>query len=647
LNAPQDNDKFQYNSGSPDSIRFDWSIYTSDVVPFNYTWQFKNKSDPQAEYQDVQSFQLDTSKTDQRISNEQITTLPNIGLPEFGEFSWRLETVDREKNDSVVSSVPRSFRAVPETGEPLLVFSNPDQNDVEYTDNEQLDYADVGFKFSVKDSPEDGTLSLSVDGDKIYSEDVGSGSTQRVEAKQIPIGDHQATVRFKSDSFDKNISHSFRVERFTESEPNQTTVRLRSPEGANGNDPVLYQGVADIFSWVVYADNPYETELTIEDDQGSVVDTYYRDSDRTGEISVFRELNLVNLSQGDYSFSAYVNTTQGEYDETDVRNFTVVDFDTPDSSLQSPQNGSTFTTDEKVNFSWETETFDESFRTQLLVREADSVNPRTLYNKSQSPFLVESHLVSEDFPAGEYRWKVRNKRNPESESEEFYFTVEDTDTNPPDIHTVSPSQNYTYTVDDFETTTDVYFNYSVEVFTEGDSDVDLLLSREDNGLSNFTVQASDTQDTNDGKVDYSKLGNLEEDGYFWKVRVTHPDGDQFTTDETGFSVGNATAPRPDDGTDEEKKGGAIGTGLRTIIGVIAVFGSVIGGVGRLLVASIITILVGGLTAKISNEVGILAVVLMSFVFVVSGWMYSWVGTILFLIGAGIFIISIRKVTGGD
>lgn len=633
LKEPADGKDILRQTGETKNIRFKYDIKTG-ANPVDYI-VYVNESGQPNQFSSVDSGTV--SKTQDTVS---VNT--DLGFNDFQTYNWKVNITEQNTN-YVNQSVTWSFQTINESKTDILLnFDQPRDNQF-YRITGQYPTTTVPFDFEW-DSNKAGTVTLKLDGEtsaKIFDEDVPSGFDAQRITEELGVGSYTATLNFKADDgTTETKTRSFAVDRQI---PN-VTVSTREPKEGD----TVYTDSAETFSWVISnADQPGDTWLEIYDSNNNLEENFTRQYNTQNEVQVYNELETVDWGSGTYEMTAYLTTGNGTQKSSKTVSFDVEDIQEPRvNTFTAPKNNSVWNETKQVNFTAEVEAFQQATTAEIIVRPVEDYNGRPVAEQDVSAYSTETVTGSSKFQPGQYAWYVRMSSNPVFTSDAYYFTVEESNPKSPSFTLNNPQQNETFKIPANQSEINVTFDYEINVFTESDVPVKLMISNEDDGLSNFQTFATYQQKGTDDIVSYKDNVSLDEDGYLWKLRAEYSNR-KYDSDPVGFAVGeNQTAPQPSQA--ESKKNfltGAFATGAS----FIAVSFGGLGSTALFILASLFTVASGVLTSQWTNhsELGVLALVVSALTFTYIEWFEAWVGILIFLVGSGIFLWSIRKIHGGE
>ncbi len=194
------------------------------------------------------------------------------------------------------------------------------------------------------------------------------------------------------------------------------------------------------------------------------------------------------------------------------------------------------------------DTFDDS---EIHVNVNDSCQV-SLYNFEQPGFGFEHHRKI-GF-GGNGTWgndgpvTVVNTGN---QNASYLFNLSIYPSTKPEIETIAPEQNDTFSIEDGEET-EVTFEYRFEAFSGEEAVADLLI-KEDSEEEYSTIDTQN-QTASDGSVLYEQTQDLPEGEHFYMVEVESAHGKVYHTEPVGFAVGDDNnASMPDKGADMDFK----------------------------------------------------------------------------------------------
>lgn len=232
----------------------------------------------------------------------------------------------------------RTFTVQEDTGEPVISWSNPSNEDTFFYDNGE-DYSSVDFDGTIT-TPEDGTINLYIAGSQVNSVSVSSGSNQEFSmTENLDAGNYTAYLNFQSASFDQDTdTREFGV---LEEEPSEPSVYLADPD----DKATIQTGTDYGFTYYVKANRTGSLSMEIrEADTGNV---FYSSSgneydyDKVNNYAYYTD--TVTLDQeGTFEWDATFNGDDGTSVTSITDQFTVQDIPTPSFSVYHPEDGDVF-----------------------------------------------------------------------------------------------------------------------------------------------------------------------------------------------------------------------------------------------------------------------------------------------------------------
>lgn len=664
-NYPASNVSIKQPPGVSEDVRFDFNVNSlAEEVDYTVLATGENDSTP-GTYSPIAGSEINEDlEPIPANSNENVVLYRNMGTELFinqsrGQFRWKVKvfTGDGSESDSSVEYSQTAEFNIVDSDKTTLNFLNPSDNS-ELETPEGSNQRDVKFDFSV-DTAESGRLYLELyddtvdaNADLIYDRQVGSGKTPDSETETLETGSYRAVLNFESENFDIEKSRDFSIvkpEDATQCE--SPTVALKRP-----TYDILYSDSSYIFEWSVCNPNEYDsasnTTLYIEDDEGNVQESVFEEYETQGEVLSFSPRIETNFPQGDYRTYAnftYPNTTI----QSDVKDFQIVDFTKPESFDLSPDARS-FKSDEDIPISWTTQAYEENVEVRAKIKRVGDYQANTVKVDSLSANSQESFSDTITRSPGEYEFYVDMIVSPEGSASPMTFssnrtTFEVTSANLPKANftLIEPEQGAEYDIPNSSQNATVPFAFDVEVAGTKNWKIDLLVQDvdEETGFirkNRFTLPGSA------GTGSFNKSLELNESGYRYKLRAVDPNGEETVSTTRSFVVDNPETaevpelpnPDPDEGFFEKSVNG--------LSGAIAGFVAIVGTAGLFFVATALTVVTGMVIHLLTESDGLSLLSMLATVvfFVGIGWYPGWVGMILFLGSAGIFMFGVRKVTTG-
>jgi len=578
-----------------------------------------------------------------------------------GNFKWKVVVFTgdgSESDDSKEYSRTADFNIV-DSNTTTLNFLNP-SNNAELETPEGSSLRDVSFDFSV-DTAESGRLylelyddSVGAEPDIIYDEQVGSGRTPDSEVETLERGSYRAVLNFENENVDLNRTRDFSIVRPSESTQCESpTVALKKP-----TYDILYADSSYVFEWAVCNPNNYDepsnTTLYIEDDEGNVQESFEEEYDTQGEVLSFSPRVTTDFPQGEYSTYSnysYPNTTI----QSDVKDFQIVDFTKPESFDLSPD-GRSFKAGEEIPVSWTTQAYEENVEASAKIKRVGEYQSNTVKVADISSNSEQDFSTTITREAGEYEFFVDMEVSPEGsaspvtfQSNRTTFEVTSVNLSDADFTLIEPEQGAEYDVPNGSENASVPFAFDVGVTGEKNWKIDLLVQDvgEETG---FVREERFTLPGTAGTGSFNTSVDLNESGYRYRIRAIDPNSEESLSEIRSFVVDDPQTeeipevpnPDPDEGTFENA--------VNFISAVIGGFASIVGTAGLFFVATLLTVASGTVLHLLtdSNGISLLSMLTTVVFFVGIGWYPGWVGMILFLGSAAIFMIGVRKVTtGGD
>ena len=626
LISPEDDRTLEQVSGEPTSVQHRFRV-TAQAEPVDYELYVRGEEEHLVENGTVED--LETSTELDTFVNH----VDDLNEDQLQTFDWWLNLEEQSTGDTFSTPI-WSYNIVEDTEEPVLNFNEPRNNQIFYFDT-GYEEATVEFGFDV-DTDEEGTLSLEIEDNIIYEEEVGEGFTQDSLTDQFEEGSYEANLTITTENYEVSKIREFAID---EEDPEDTepTVRLREPS----DDRNLYRNVGNTFSWSVFGTDEGDTTLYIEDSTGSVVEQFDRSYDTREEQKAFREVYTTDLPTGDYEFYAEFEQDGTVY-ESDTRSFTVVDFNEPRTELVNPIND-TFSTEDFVDFQFITESFEEALEVELRVREVGTHSTDVIFSSAQDSNEERTYEQEEGFDSGRYEWFVRMDANGAVfDSDTATFTVEEVDIDEPLFDLIEPEQDEEYEIPEGEETTDIDFRYLVELFSQDEAEVELFLQNVDNGTDYESIFSSN-QDIEDGEVEYEHTEALEEAGYRYKIVVEYPNGVEHESNVVSFAVGDAEVPTP---TPDRS---ILDDAWETALGFTTGLAALINATAQFFLATAVIVIFTGIVQKVFDfeYLSLITAILLALGFsFADGWYPLGVFWILVAISAGIAtIIGVKTLSG--
>lgn len=586
IQLPVEDQKIPQVDGEPEPI----TVIASATAAFNKAYYDLTIN---GTYIESGSITQDSQKT--------IEVYPEISQfsgSQFGTYNVKLYVEDSQQSD-IWTSTSNTFKVIKDTGDPVLNFNSPEPNEPFYYSTGR-DTASVPFQFDI-DTPESGELTLKVDGTQLDIDgepvkQVENGFTQASTSHQFEEGTYKALLEFESESYSINETRTFSVDK--KEPPEKDKVVLRNP--SNGEDLYKDFGVsrandAGIFSWSTYGSSEGNSTLYIENAAGSVVESYSRDYNDVNERRTYSDMYKVDLNVGDYTFYAEFDQENDSTTYTsEEREFTVVDFEPPRTTLVDPIN-ETFVSNESILFEWRTETFREEAQVDLMIRKIGEYKADSEYTSGQNSNEIKDYDTNVSLDRGKYEYFIKMQVDGATfESDTARFTVEPADVKDPVFNLKDPEQGTTYEISSGNTT-QVTFNYSAEVFTESSSEVKLLLQTVESSSEDPEYKEVNTelQSLADGKVAYTVPKELEESGYRYKLQAEYPSGNTVESKVKSFAVNNPETEETPEVPDAEPQKSLIDHAADFMQKKNAELKSALGSTGQYFLATIILVLAAG------------------------------------------------------
>lgn len=636
--SPTDGKKFNETSGNPEEHRLGYKIEMAneDVLYRVYV------NDTQVDFGTA-------TETGGTFRGETfVNVVEDLGYDQFGEFNWHVNITEEVTNYETSTGEDTFSILNASENDVILSFNNPEK-DKPYLMKNNIEKRSVPFGFTYE-SEVSGNIKLKVQGDiesTIYDEDVDAGSDTETFSKNLPVGSYSAKLIYTKENGEKVTEERFFTVRKDTSVPeDRVFVDAPSP------DERLYEGERTSFSWGVNSSGGNgETWFEIRDDTSNTVENYSESYEDYDEVAIYgRNIGTLGLGSGEYTAQAFFKRNGDTVQSSNNVSFTVVDFDKPNvQNYNSIENNTVYTENNPINFSVDAKTFESAATATIKYRHLDEYESFNIAQRDYEAFETATIDGVKRFEPGRYAWYVQFDVNPTFTTEERYFTVESTDIPEPEFSLNNPEQNQTITIDS-DNSTNVTFDYDAEVFTSSEAEVNLLLSSRSDGLTNFKQRATDLQVKEDGVQNYVKELDLEEDGYLYKIEAVYNNG-TYQSDSVGFAVDDPSteeepeAPSPEEGV---KKSNFLNSAIEYLASFLGVGFGGLGSMVQIVIASLITVVAGGIVNNWteSAEIGLMSMMVSIFIFVIAGWLPTWVGIILFMLSSAIFIYALRRVHGG-
>lgn len=511
----------------------------------------------------------------------------------YTDYTWRVNIT--EGNTGYDKSFYSDF-SISKNDNASLYWSNPTEGDV--IPINQGDTKSVPFQWRLERSGGSGTVSLSIEGDQVREWTVGS-STEQGSYREPDLGPgvYTATLEFHSNQYDIVQQRSFSLklqdaEETCEVSGGQNaeidTVALREPIDGIDFYKNVSGGTAQDFAYEVCGSKPGNVSLNIFDSTGSL--TYiYNDEYNTGEeFKIYREaLDTASLNTGQYTWNAEYENSDGTYTSPANRSFQIVDFTPPRTTNLKPD-GKSFVQGKDIPISWKTESFDESLDIELVVRPKGQYSGTTEFTSAQAASKSKSYSTTISRTTGEYEYFIKMKTAGltfESDVKSFRVVSEELDAANITLH--KPRQDVKYKLGN-KSEVPVKFNYSTQVYSKTDSNVQLQLWNVSEQAGQYEKIYSTSQVKADGEITTDHTKNLTEGGYRWRVVIEYPNGQQFNSTARSFAIGDVDVP-----SSEPAKGviqdsfGFIGNLNKQVKGAA-------GSTGQFFIAVMITLIVSGI-----------------------------------------------------
>lgn len=637
--SPTDGKKWKETDGSPEEHRLGYKIeMANEYVDYNvYVNDTLVKSGTAKETGDT--FEGEAF----------VNVVSDLGFNQFGQFNWKVN-ISEQITGYETSTGTDTFQILnaSET-DVLLNFNSPEKNNV-FTLKNSIDKKTVPFGFNYE-SEVAGTVKLKLRGDTeatLYNQEVESGSDTETFTEQLPEGEYTATLTYNKEGGD-----TVKEERFFTVQKEENIPEDRVFVDTPSIDERLYQSEQTSFSWGVNSSGGNgDTWYEIRDEDGNLAENYTESYEDYNELSIYgRNIGTLGLGVGEYDAQAFFKRDGDTVQESNNVSFTVVDFEKPElRQINSIENNTVYKEGEPINFSVESKTFDSPATATIKYRHVDDYESFNIAQRDYESFETATLEGVKRFDPGQYAWYVQYDVNPTFTTETQYFTVESSDIPEPEFSLNAPEQNQTIEIPSGDNSTNVTFDYDAEVFTSSDSEVNLLLSSREDGLTEFKQRATDIQVEGDGVQNYVKELDLAEDGYLYKVEVVYSNS-THTSDSVGFAVNDPETeetPEPPQPEDGEEQSNFLSQIIEYVAGFLGIGFGGLGGTVQIVLASLLTVLVGGIVNNWteSSEIGLMSMMVSIFIFVATGWLPAWIGIILFMLSAAIFIYALRRVHGG-
>jgi hypothetical protein len=653
LISPNDGRVFDspsYSDTDSDSIPFSFKVNTLDN-PVDYTLMIRPNGS--SSYQELPT----GTPTGTVNETETIEIFRNMKTnlfiqQQYGEFDWKVKLNEQNTNRNATSGV-NTF-SITEPQNTTLNFVEPRDHKTFYLTGASTE-RDINFNWQV-DSTEEGTVSLEVnDFENTY--DVSDGFSQLSETISLDAGTYQANLSFSSENFQLSKSHEFSIEEEEKPDEPEFVELIRPQAGAT-----VYQldDGGRRFGWKVKntvesGSGEGNSTLFIENDQGDIVREVSRDYDTQNEEQSYNEvIDTQNLNIGEYTFYAKFDADQvGSTLKSTERDFTIKDFRPPEVTLLNPLD-ETFTDEEKPNFEFRVESFEQSPTIELRYRQKGEYTSQVLFDSAQQEGVTRDYSYNESsFARGDYEWFIRTEPDQFQtfDSNISTFNVEPSNINAPEFTLSEPQQDERFNIPNSSDSALIEFNYSVEGYSQKDAQINLMLQKVlEDSEENFKRYNKAFQNIQDGNQSYSFTQNLSEAGYRWKIRVEYPNGQTNTSDVQSFAVNDPETEYTPDAPDPTPTTGFFNEAALDIGGIIDSYKSAVGDTGQLFTAMFFVVLGAGITqlAFKMEAVSLIAAVFLTLGFSLADGFFPvsffW---IVLAIAAGLGALSSGRILGGD
>lgn len=593
--VPEDGEPYRQTPGEVQDIRFEGKI---EVIndPVDFDVEVRNST---GDWTIVYSGTKNETDTFEAFVNHNRT----VG-EQFGEFDWKISAVERNTNEFAASGT-NTYNISEADGSPLLQIKEP--NDEPYTLDTAKDTATVPFDVTAEVS-NPGTLTLDLEGEEIVNEEIESGFFQDSFQEQLEKGTYTATLKFVGQqTATKDVTFNVREQVSACDTTEDIDVKMQTPSLDRER---MYQDSGEYLTWSVCGTGEGDTRFEIRDSSGTVVKNVSKRYATQEEIRDFEEFIAVDIPTGAYEFQAFYKQDSGETAETEINNIDVVSFTEPETTMDRVDD---VTTEEKINVSWTTESFEEDVEVELRIREKGTYSSDVIYNSGQSDSELRDYQHAEDagsYDPGEYQVFVRMYTDElEFDSDKQNFVIEEPDIKEPEIETVKPEQDEVFQIENGTNSTAVSFEYYVETFSQSDSKVKLFLQNASVEGSEYEEYRVNKSNINDGEVNHTLDLDLVEAGYRWKVQVEDVNGDKTESEPISFAVNDPETeetpevPSPKAGIQVfAKLGEFFQDGNESFKGNI-------GSTGQFFAATIMIVAAAGIAATVNGYLSLIVVLL--------------------------------------
>jgi len=627
-------DSDSYQDANSDSVPFRFEINALDN-PIDYDLLIRPNGS------NSYSIPYGTSKTGTVQDSKTIELYRNMldtFSQQYGEFDWKVELREQNTNRNTTSSV-RTF-SITKPQNATLNFINPNDHDTFYLTGQQST-KNVKFRWDV-DTTEKGTVELEVNNfDKKYQ--ANKGLTQFTDSIELDEGSYIANLTFKSDNFEIEKSHEFSINK---NEPElESYIKLLRPQ----DNATLYQasGLARRFGWEIQnsvesGSGEGNSTLYIENDNNNVVKSFSREYDTQNEPQSYTQIvKPSTLNLGVYNwYVKFDSPSQASTQKSSEFKFTVKDFNPPKVTIFQPKN-KTYTNKEKPQFEFEVESFEQSPKIQLRVRNKGEYSSTILKTYTQSGNTKKTYSFdNKNFTVGSYEWFVRTQPDQfrTFDSNISTFEVEPSQIKEPEFSLIKPDQGETFSVPNGSDSAKVKFEYASQSYSDNDASVKLMLQNvSEDSSTDYTAINSHLQNDNDGNQTFTFEKDLTEQGYRWKLKLEYPNGQKYESDAKSFAVN-------DPETEFTPQPPAPSVSPTYLDRATSFLVSLTGQGGTMFLAVVLTLASSvAVTIKAeSDKLGMATMVLVALGFTTVGWFPSWIAVVFVLISVGITVFLTNK-----
>ena len=594
-----------------------------------------------------------TVEAGERVDVQEFIPPSSWSSEQFGTFDARIKMTDTV-TEEVRNSFTNTFTVSEETEDPVLNIRSPRQNEIlrvnpaEQRKDVNLDWTtdlnsagEGQYTINIQDKERDTVTEYTDFNREVSSSEVNEGQSSRNIELPFQRGTYNVEIVFESSDGNYNIAEDRDFEVTEREQTASGTVTLDTPVDGT----TLVQSRAFMFKSEAYVNDEaleHVVETRILDSNDEVVQTW-TDEIKQGTPTSIQNTWPEDQELGDYTWEAeLLDEDEETLDMTEQRSFTVQELTTPSIGFNLPGESQVYQEGDEIPFEYDVTAYERDLSSEARIRRAGDFD--TLLVAEETMIQVPSgetrsvEASRSDLPPGKYEWFVRSSYNPEFDSQVQTFTIESDDVEDPTVELLNPEQDDVIDYDTEQEFASVDFQALVQVFSESEASVELLLEdvESSTGYESFDVTSLTESD---GETNVSQVVELEESGYRYTFNVTQ-DGESFVPDSKSFVINDPETEVPEMPEAEDSQ-----TIIDRVTEDLADF---LGENGQFMFSILLILAVSsGITMLTTSEkLGLSSMILLALGFSVAGWIPSWIAAVFTLMSVGIAIFLLNTVMNG-